>query len=94
MQSNFVISLADMRYVDIHCAQCATIVTMDMKGEKPFNARPGAFATKACPGCQRDYDSAIKGSIDGFKSAYQVLLNFPDSVTFRGVSSHEADDRV
>jgi hypothetical protein len=89
MQSNFVISLADIRYVDIHCAQCPTVVTMDMKDDKPFNERPGAFAPKACPGCQNNYDSAVKGSIDGFKSAYQALLNFPESVTFRGVSSHE-----
>jgi hypothetical protein len=90
MQSNFVISLADIRYVDIHCAQCPTVVTMDMKDDKPFNERPGAFAPKTCPGCQKNYDSAIKTGIDGFKSAYQTLLNVPLSVTFRSASREEA----
>ena len=88
MQSDFVVSLADMRYVEIRCI-CGTKVTLDM--EKPPEAalKLGVFAPKICPGCRNDYDSAIKPAVDGFQRAYQSLLQIPKSVTFRGVSSHE-----
>jgi hypothetical protein len=87
MKSDVLILLEDIRFVEIHCQHCGTFVTMDMQEEKSFSNRPGAFAPKTCPGCQKDYDSAVKAGVDGFKSAYQTLLNFPSSVTFRGTSS-------
>jgi hypothetical protein len=89
MKSDVLILLEDICFVEIHCSHCGTFVTMDMKEEKPIIGRPGAFAPKTCPGCQKDYDSAVRTGVDGFKSAYQTLLNFPSSVTFRGTSSRQ-----
>lgn len=82
-----IVSLPDLRYVEIHCP-CGTKVTLDM--EKPpseFNKTHGNFTPKECPGCCKDYDSAIKPAVDGFQRAYRALLAVPKSVTFRGVSS-------
>jgi hypothetical protein len=86
MQTNFVISLADMRYVEIHCDKCAATVTLDMEKPFDFSGGKGAFAPKECPGCHKDYDSAIKPAVNDFQQAYQSLLQIPKSVTFRGVS--------
>lgn len=94
VKPDFLITLDDLRFIEIHCSNCGTFVTMDMKGEKPFISRPGAFAPKSCPGCANDYDSSVKAGVDRFKDAYQSLFNFPTSVTFRGVSDREANGRA
>jgi hypothetical protein len=94
MQSNFVVSLADMRYVEIHCPICKTKVTLDMQEPPEYGKKYGFFTPKICPGCQKDYDTAIRPAVDAFQRAYESLLSIPETVTFRGVSSHEVDDRV
>lgn len=94
MQNDFVISLADMRYVEIHCAMCKTKVTLDMEKPSDFGKKHGYFAPKTCPGCHTDYDSKIRSAVDGFQRSYEELLSFPQGVTFRGISSHEVDDRA
>jgi hypothetical protein len=94
MQSDFVISLSDMRYVEIHCEHCRTKVTLDMQDVSEFSEKYGAFAPKTCPGCRKDYDTAIMPAVDAFQRAYQSLLQIPKSITFRGVSSRVVGDRV
>lgn len=89
MQNDFVISLSDMRYVEIHCSHCPTIVTMDMADKNRSTERKNAFAPLQCPGCAIAYDSKVRPAVDEFKRAYQSLMDLPKSVTFRGVSSHE-----
>ncbi len=89
MQSDFIISLADMRYVEIHCPNCTTKVTLDMEKPSDFSEKHGFFAPKECPGCRKDYDTAIRPAVDSFQRAYQSLLQMPKSITFRGASSRE-----
>ena len=89
MQNDFVISLADMRYVEIHCSHCSTKVTLDMEKPSDFSEKHGVFAPKECPGCRKDFDSAIMPAVDGFQRAYKSLLQIPQSVTFRGISFRE-----
>jgi hypothetical protein len=66
MQSEFIVSLSDLRYVEIHCSNCSTKVTLDMKNPSELSEKHGFFAPKECPGCRREYDSAIRPAIDGF----------------------------
>jgi hypothetical protein len=90
MQSEFVVSLKDLRYVEVHCAHCTTKLTLDMEQPPEFYKKHGAFVPKECPGCRKSYDSAMQHGVDHFLEAYQALLAIPASVTFRGgVSSHE-----
>jgi len=89
MQSDFVISLHDMRYVEIHCAHCSTVVTMDMARREQMGDRKDAFAPIQCPGCATPYDSKVRPAVDEFKRAYQSLMDLPKSITFRGASSRE-----
>lgn len=96
MQSEFIVSLPDLRYVEIHCSHCSTIVTLDMEELTEFGAKYGVFAPNECPGCRNQYDSAVKPAVDGFQRAYRSLLKLPKSVTFRGMpsASREASDRA
>jgi NAD-dependent SIR2 family protein deacetylase len=89
MQSDFVISLHDMRYVEIHCSHCSTVVTMDMARREQMGDRKDAFAPMQCPGCATPYDSKVRPAVDEFKRAYQSLMDLPKSITFRGASSRE-----
>ena len=96
MQSELIVSLSDLRYVEIHCSNCKTKVTLDMQELTEFGAKYGVFAPNECPGCRKGYDSAIKPAVDGFQRAYHSLSKIPQSVTFRGTpsASREAGDRA
>ena len=87
MQTDFIVSLDDMRYVEIHCLNCTTKVTLDMEKPSDFSQKQNTFAPKECPGCRKDYDSAVKPAVDAFQRAYHSLLAIPKSVTFRGMPS-------
>ncbi len=99
MQREFVVSLADLRYVCIACAHCPTKVILDMERDRdPEAARsrhPDAttmtgFAPQTCPGCGRHYDSAIRLRVDQFQLAYKALVPVPDAIknqiSFRGAA--------
>jgi hypothetical protein len=92
-QIETIISLPDIRYVEIHCP-CGTKVTLDMEKPHALAEKYGAFTPKECPGCKNDYDSAVRPAVDGFQRAYHSLLAIPKNVTFRGVSSPVADGKV
>jgi len=87
-QNETIVSLADLRFVEVHCSHCRTKVTLDMQEPSEFSTKHGVFAPKECPGCRKDYDSAIRPAVDAFQRAYHSLLELPSSVTFRGVSGH------
>ena len=87
-QNETIVSLSDLRFVEIHCSHCTTKVTLDMQEPSEFSTKQGVFAPKECPGCRKDYDSAIRPAVDAFQRAYRSLLNIPKSITFRGVSGH------
>lgn len=86
-QNEIIVSLSDLRFVEIHC-HCGTKVTLDMENPSEFSQKQGVFAPKECPGCRMDYDTAIRPAVDAFQRAYHSLLQIPKSVTFRGVSGH------
>jgi hypothetical protein len=87
-QNEIIVSLSDLRYVEIHCSHCSTKVTLDMAKPSELSEKQGFFAPKECPGCRTIYDSAIRPAVDVFQKAYRSLLDIPNSVTFRGVSGH------
>ena len=93
-QEETIVSLTDIRYVEIHCSNCATKVTLDMEEPSEFSKKYGEFTPKMCPGCRRDYDSAVRPAVDAFQRAYRSLIVIPKSVSFRGVSSPEASERA
>ncbi len=72
MRKQIVISLADLRFVSVECPECRTVVTMDMQEPHEFAQKHDAFTPKECPGCSRQYDSAIRPNVDKFQKAYQV----------------------
>lgn len=87
-QNETIISLLDIRFVEIHCSHCTTKVTLDMQEPSEFALKhDDAFAPKECPGCRKDYDSAVGPSVNAFQWAYRELSKVGKSVTFRGVSS-------
>jgi hypothetical protein len=85
-QNETIVFLSDIRFVEIHCSYCTTKVTLDMQEPSEFSTKHGVFAPKECPGCRKQYDSAVR-AVDAFQEMYRELLKIKDSVTFRGVSS-------
>jgi len=85
-QNETIVSLSDLRYVEIHC-WCGTKVTLDMEDPPEFGKKHGVFAPQQCPGCRTDYDSAIKPAVDSFQRAYSSLIQLRESITFRGLSN-------
>ena len=85
MTKQLAISLADLRYVSVHCPHCRTVVTLDMKEPSEFaQTHDGAFCPKQCPGCRDDYDTAIRPSVDAFQKSYHALMEIAERVSFLG----------
>ena len=84
MYKQFVVSLADLRYVSIACPICKTKVVLDMEEPSEFSRKHEVFMPKQCPGCREDYDAAIRLAIDRFQQAYQSVLEIADRITFQG----------
>jgi hypothetical protein len=83
MRSEVIFSLTDLRYISIACPECNTVVTLDTEGHSKLRDQHDHFTPKKCPGCQRDYDSAIE-HIDAFWKALAALKPIADRVSFRG----------
>jgi hypothetical protein len=85
MHKQIVVSLSDLRFVSVACPLCKTIVTLDMKEPHELAQKhDNAFCPKDCPGCRKQYDSAIRPSIDGFQKAYAALGAIASQVSFQG----------
>jgi NAD-dependent SIR2 family protein deacetylase len=87
-QNETIVFLSDLRFVEIHCSHCSTKVTLDMQEPSEFSKQHGFFAPKECPGCRKDFDTAIRPAVDAFQRAYRSLSEIPKSITFRGISGH------
>jgi hypothetical protein len=83
MQKQFVVSLADLRFISIECPTCRTIVTMDMKEPHELTKKYDAFTPKDCPACRHQYDSAVRPGVDALQRAYAALGTIADRVSFR-----------
>lgn len=101
MHKELVISVADLRYVCIGCQNCHTTVTLDMQELPNFREKYDAFTPKDCPGCQKEYDTAVRDGIDQLHRVFKMLSKVEKRVTFRGraeeakpsSASREANDR-
>jgi hypothetical protein len=84
MKTQLVVSLSDLRYVEIECPACHAKVTLDMKRKSEFGEKYDFFTPAECPGCTTKYDTAIQGGIDSFRKSYLALTSIADRVSFRG----------
>jgi hypothetical protein len=92
MHKQLVVSLADLRFVSIECPLCKTVVTLDMKEPHELAQKyDNAFCPKDCPGCRKQYDSAIRPNVDSFQKSYQALGEIADRISFRGETESAAD---
>jgi hypothetical protein len=57
MRKQRVLSIADFRYVSIHCVYCNSTLILDLEGE--IAGRRAYFAPTACSVCGHDFDSAL-----------------------------------
>lgn len=87
MRKEWVLAVADLRYVTITCPHCRTQVTLDMKEKSAFAKAQRIFAPKKCPACFAAYDSATTPGIDGLQLAYEELTKISDGISFRGESA-------
>ena len=83
MHNESVIGLSDLRYISITCQECRTVVTLDMQEPSDFSAKHD-FCPQSCPGCQRQYDSAIAKNVNGFQKSYRLLTVMNGRIHFRG----------
>lgn len=89
MHKEIVVSLTDLRYVSIECPHCRTKVILDMKERSELSKQHEFFTPKECPGCQKQYDTAIPTSLDGFLKSYESLSGIADRISFRGSTEAE-----
>jgi hypothetical protein len=82
MKNQITISLGDLRYVSITCPHCRTVVTLDMVEPSELATKHGCFAPTKCPGCGKEYDSAIRPSLDQLWRTYTALLPIKDAISF------------
>jgi hypothetical protein len=84
MHRELVVSLADLRYITIHCPLCKTKVILDMEEPPAFTQKRDSFAPKRCAGCEGLYDSAIVPAVNSLQHSYQSLRAIADRISFRG----------
>ena len=92
MQREFIVSLADLRYVTITCPQCRTQVTLDMKEPSEFSKNHEYFAPSKCPGCHNLYDTAIAPAVNGFQRSYELVSAIADRISFKGETSASREE--
>jgi len=84
-----VLSVADFRYVSIHCSKCNTTLVRDFKNET--KSRSGYFAPRECPICGQDFDSAVT-HLDALQQVYGKLSAAERAFTFSGEPVDEFAD--
>jgi len=85
MHEEFVISLKDLRFVSIKCPHCQTVVTLDMERKTEVSSNRDRFFTpNTCPGCAKDFDSALPVNVNALHDAYRSVPEWlRESITFR-----------
>ena len=83
LQRQFVINLADLRFVSIECKNCSSILTLDMEKLSKHQEKQGIFLPAVCSACQHLFDTATQ-ALHSFRSCYAELRKVPERVTFRG----------
>jgi hypothetical protein len=84
MHKEMVFSLTDLRYVTVSCEHCKTRVILDLKEKPQIYGERGIFLPKECPGCRKNYDSALKPGLESLQKAYDDLTPIEKRIAFRG----------
>lgn len=84
MEKEIVVSLDDIRYIEISCQHCTTRLILDMKEPHQYAKEKEVFIPDQCPGCRSVYDTAIRGNVDKLRKVYSDLLKISTSIHFRG----------
>ena len=82
MQKQFILTLADLRYISIECRQCSSVLTLDMTRLSEHQEKHGFFLPGVCSACRQPFDTATK-TLSSFRDCYEELLQVPEKVTFR-----------
>jgi hypothetical protein len=82
LHRQLVLSMNDMRYVSVECANCGSSLTLDMTSESEHQNRFG-FTPAVCSVCQKPHDTSIQ-HLNAFRHAYRLLLPVAGRITFRG----------
>jgi hypothetical protein len=89
MRKQRVLSIADFRYVSIHCVYCNSTLILDLEGE--IAGRRAYFAPTACSVCGHDFDSAL-ANLNMLNQVYKKLVAAKSALTFSGESENEPED--
>ncbi len=80
MQKELVVSLEDIQCVGIQCQYCGARVILDMQAKVTREM----FSPQRCPGCGKDYDSAITNNLDDLRRVYTAMVPRARWITLRG----------
>ena len=81
MRKQRVLSIADFRYVSIHCVYCNSTLILDLEGE--IAGRRAYFTPTACSVCGHDFDSAL-ANLNMLNQVYKKLVAAKSALTFSG----------
>lgn len=83
MHKELICSLADIRYISIACQHCNTKVVLDLKEPTEIaKMHDNAMLPKACPGCRKEYDTALGRGLDSLQKAYGELKRIERCIGF------------
>jgi rRNA maturation protein Nop10 len=79
MRRELEVTLKDLRFLSLSCADCRTVVSLDMEAKATVDpkTRKTIFSLERCPRCGRAFDSAIPPNVDALYGAYQKV---PDTL--------------
>jgi hypothetical protein len=84
MTNETLVTVKDLRYIELECAQCHTKVILDMQNPPQPAKDQGYFSFEKCPACPAEYGGTIRGAINAIQRAFESLLSTaPHLVRFR-----------
>ena len=88
MRKQRVLSVADFRYVSLHCTHCNSTLVLDLMGE--IAGQRAYFAPRACSVCAHDFDSAVS-ELNTLNQVYRKLAAAKNVFSFTGEAEDEPD---
>ena len=64
--TEFEIALNDLRFFSLKCAECSTVITLDMER----GTGQTVFSLTSCPICNRAFDSCVPNILHALHTAY------------------------
>lgn len=84
MNTRYVVSVEDLRFVTILCRHCNTRISLDLDAEFESAGRKPFDSPRECPRCHNPFDSAVPRAINEMQKVYKALANLGNTVTFAG----------